>query len=200
MEADRGQRTIGLSASTWQYIGDPRNKPNLWWDLVSQQYLAADNCGGSDQDIVKWQWFLWQWQWFLWSWGVNKIEIKLCSVKFPPKFDFIAVIKSVHFCFQGRGVWPQFFYTFSAFIALLCYKPMPVLSRHLSHPLAPVLGHVPRHVLRYVPGNMLEHLPKHVPDRHVLDRHLSEHVLGHVLGLNIFFQRKKSLSRFFKNV
>ena len=40
----------------------------------------------------------------------------------------------------------------------------------------PVLGHVP--------GHMLEHVLKHMPDSHVLDRHVPEHVLArHVLGL-----------------
>ena len=38
----------------------------------------------------------------------------------------------------------------------------------------PVLKHVPRHELRHVPWHMHEPVPKHVPDRHVLDRHVPE--------------------------
>ena len=50
-----------------------------------------------------------------------------------------------------------------------------------------VLGHVLRHVLEHTPGYVLEHMP----DKHMLARHMPEHVLGQVLWLkNIIFQRK----------
>ena len=60
--------------------------------------------------------------------------------------------------------------------------------------LGHVLKHVPRHMLRYVlehvTGHMLEHVPKYVPDRHVLDRHVSEHVQikKMLLQISLFFR------------
>ena len=83
---------------------------------------------------------------------------------------------------------------------------MPVLGHVLKHVPRHMLRHVPvRHVLDHVPGHLLEHVPKHVPDRRVLDRHVSEYVLArHVLGLkelsNIFFNAKTVFSSFQNSV
>ena len=71
--------------------------------------------------------------------------------------------------------------------------------------LGHVLKHVPvRHVLEHVTGHMLEHVPKYMPDRHVLDRHVPEHILARqVLGLkkkfqNLFLMLKLFFSSFFR--
>ena len=50
----------------------------------------------------------------------------------------------------------------------------------------PFLGHK----LEHMPGHKLEHVPKHVPDRHVLDRHVPQHVLGNVVGLKKNSEKK----------